>query len=101
VRERPAAPLTLADITVSWQDRHGFTRSAKGSILARLLTRAEHLDSNADLMRLDVATGTAPSLLRGLGEIPLGQWDYAIVGVMLLAGPRVSKWSTSGLKTWT
>ena len=60
--------LTLADITVTWTD-HLVQRSATGSILARLLTRAAHLDGNANLLGSDVATGTGPSLLRGLGEI--------------------------------
>lgn len=71
--KRPAArvPLTLDNITVSWTDSQmgGATRTANGQVLAWLLSRAGHLSGNQDLSALDVATGTGPSLLRGLGIV--------------------------------
>jgi hypothetical protein len=60
--------LTLDDITVTWTDLGG-ERSATGTVLAWLLTRAAHLTGNPNLQTFDVAEATGPSLLRGLAEI--------------------------------
>ena len=62
--------LTLADVTVTWADRQlGVERSADGAVLAWLLTRAAHLTGSLELHALDVAQGTGPQLLRGMGAV--------------------------------
>jgi hypothetical protein len=68
-RARARRPLTLDALSVTWTDAAGETRRADGPVLAWLLTRAEHLTGAATLHTLDVASGTGPSLLRGLGAL--------------------------------